>query len=219
MPPPAQPAPRPFILVLAGVNGAGKSSIGGAMLQAHGLTWFNPDTCARELARLAGMAQEEANALAWQHGRELLEAAIAQRRNHAFETTLGANIIPSLLATAAKTHDVLMIFVGLSSPEQHIERVRLRVANGGHAIPEEKIRERWIGSRTNLIALLPCLARLQVFDNSAEAAPGEEIPQPLLVLELVRGKMVHPDADDATALARIPAWARAVVQAAIEMQR
>ena len=40
-------AARPCILVLAGVNGAGKSSVGGALLAEHGLAWFNPDSYAR----------------------------------------------------------------------------------------------------------------------------------------------------------------------------
>lgn len=215
MPPP--PAARPFILVLAGVNGSGKSSVGGAMLEAFGLTWFNPDSCARELIAQLGMNLEEANAHAWQHGRELLEAAIERRANHSFETTLGANTIPALLASAARTHDVMMIFVGLSSPQQHIDRVRLRVAHGGHSIPEVKIRERWNTSRANLIQLLPHLARLQVFDNSTDARPGEDIPEPALVLEMADGKMRHPDPADAAALARTPDWARAIVQAAIEL--
>ena len=210
------PAARPFIVVLAGVNGAGKSSLGGAMIEAAGLTWFNPDSHARELIGQLGMEPGQANAHAWQHGRELLEAAIEQGMNHAFETTLGASTIPALLATAAQTHDVSMIFVGLASPEQHIERVRLRVANGGHHIPEEKIRERWTGSRANLIRLLPRLARLQVFDNSTEVRPGEDIPEPVLVLEMAGGRILHPDPTDPSALARTPDWARAIVQAAIE---
>lgn len=207
---------RPFILVLAGVNGSGKSSVGGAMLKAAGLTWFNPDTLSRELVRHGGLALEEANARAWQHGRELLESAIAQRANHAFETTLGARTIPALLADATRTHDVMMIFVGLASPEQHIDRVRLRVAHGGHPIPEEKIRERWISSRENLIGLMPHLARLQVFDNSTDAKPGDEIPAPVLLLEWRQGKVLYPDTSDVAALARMPGWARPLVQAAIE---
>ena len=60
---------RPFILVLAGVNGAGKSSVGGAILQDHGLTWFNPDTYARELVRELGIDSTDANARAWQYGK------------------------------------------------------------------------------------------------------------------------------------------------------
>lgn len=209
---------RPFILVLAGVNGAGKSSVGGALLAEHGLTWFNPDTFARELMAQLGLAPEDANGRAWNHGREQLEAAIAQGKSHAFETTLGANTIPAMLAAASATHDVVMIFCGLSSPEQHMARVRARVARGGHDIPEKKIRERWVASRANLIQLLPALARLQVFDNSAEAPLGGDIEDPVLVLEMSGGALVFPQPDDLAALAATPVWARPVVQAAIELQ-
>lgn len=104
-------AARPFIFVLAGVNGAGKSSVGGAMLTEHGLTWFNPDTYARELISQLGLEQGQANGLAWEHGRSRLEVAIADRTNYAFETTLGAMTIPELLAKASRSHDVVMLFV------------------------------------------------------------------------------------------------------------
>jgi predicted ABC-type ATPase len=57
--------PRPVLYVLAGVNGAGKSSIGGHLLEQKGLTWFNPDTFARELVALSGCDQATANAQAW----------------------------------------------------------------------------------------------------------------------------------------------------------
>ena len=199
---------RPFIFVLAGVNGAGKSSVGGAMLEEHGLTWFNPDAYARELMQQLGARPEEANARAWEHGRLKLEAAIAEGTNYAFETTLGAGTIPGLLAQATATHDVIVLFVGLSSPEQHIERVRSRVASGGHDIRADKIRERWVGSRANLIKLLPQLAGLQVFDNSAEAAAGAEIPDLVLLLEMRDSKVVFPDLLDPQVLALSPDWAR-----------
>ncbi len=210
--------PRPFIFVLAGVNGAGKSSVGGALLTDHGLTWFNPDTYARELMAQLGLDLAEANARAWEYGRLHLEMAIAQGTNYAFETTLGGRTISDMLLEATNTHDVVMLFCGLSSPEQHIERVRSRVASGGHDIPETKIRERWVGSRANLIKLMPRLAHLQVFDNSAEALPGEDIPDPVLVLEMVSGRMVFPEPHDAPALIATPEWARPIVQAAIESQ-
>ncbi|QXI28076.1 AAA family ATPase [Pseudomonas vanderleydeniana] len=207
---------RPFIFVLAGVNGAGKSSVGGALLAEHGLDWFNPDSFARELASSLGIDPQRANGLAWEHGRKQLEDALRERRNHAFETTLGGNTIALMLAQAAQTHDVIMLFCGLSSPEQHLRRVRLRVARGGHDIPEPKIRERWVNSRVNLISLMPYLTHLQVFDNSTDVAPGEAIPDPLLVLEMAGGQLLSPDPKDAQALQAIPVWARPLVQAAIE---
>jgi len=207
---------RPFIFVLAGVDGAGKSSVGGALLAEHGLTWFNPDSFARELAAQLGLKTEEANGRAWEHSRLQLEAAIANGTNYALETTLGARTTPTLLAKAASTHDVVMLFCGLQSPEMHIQRVRARVANGGHDIPERKIREHWVASRVNLIRLMPPLARLQVFDNSTEAAAGHDIPDLVLVLEMVRGQLTFPATDDAKALNTTPEWSRAIVQAAFE---
>jgi predicted ABC-type ATPase len=209
---------RPFIFVLAGVNGAGKSSVGGAMLAEHGLAWFNPDSYARELVAQLGLGTTEANGGAWEFGRRQLEAAMADGSSYAFETTLGANTIPELLAKAARTHDVVMLFCGLASLELHLRRVKQRVRHGGHDIPEAKIRERWTASRANLVKLMPFLARLQVFDNSAEAAPGKDIPDPVLVLEMAGGRMTHPAPDDAKALRATPEWARPLVQAAIELQ-
>ncbi|HMN45881.1 MAG TPA: zeta toxin family protein [Povalibacter sp.] len=209
-------ASRPFIFVLAGVNGAGKSSVGGNLLHEHGLSWFNPDSHARELMTKHGLTLEEANAVAWHFGREQLEDAIATGRNFAFETTLGANTIPALLRKASATHDVVMWYCGLASPELHLQRVKARVASGGHDIPESKIRERWDSSRKNLIHLSPHLAHLQVFDNSAQVAPGQPIPDPVLVMEMVSGELIHPDPTDAEQLSAVPEWAIAVVEAAIQ---
>lgn len=216
--PQAAAAARPFIFVLAGVNGAGKSSVGGALLAEHGLSWYNPDSYARELVALLGLPVGEANARAWEHGRAQLEAAIAQGRNFAFETTLGARTIPDMLAQATATHDVVMLFCGLASVELHMQRVKARVAAGGHDIPEAKIRERWKASRVNLLRLLPHLARLQVFDNSAHASPGKPIPDPVLLLETVRGHVTYPGPKDREALNATPEWARPIVQAAFEHQ-
>ena len=85
---------RPVLFVLAGVNGAGKSSIGGdIVLRGHGMVWFNPDQFARPLIK-AGWPVAQANATAWKHGESLLLAAIRDGKNHAFETTLGGRTMP-----------------------------------------------------------------------------------------------------------------------------
>lgn len=204
---------RPVLYVLAGVNGAGKSSVGGYLLERAGSTWFNPDTFARELVVAAGCDQTEANAAAWQEGMRRLDQAMAQGTHYAFETTLGGRTVPAKIKAAAGTHDVMVWFCGLSSPEQHIARVRARVAAGGHDIPEGKIRERYLAALENLIALMPYLAHLQLYDNSVEVAPGKAVPDPLLVAEMVRGKLMRPA--DPEALRRTPDWAKPVVEAAL----
>jgi predicted ABC-type ATPase len=205
---------RPVIFVLAGVNGAGKSSVGGALLQEHGLSWFNPDAFSRELMARTGISKDIADGDAWEQGRARLETAIVGRTNFAFETTLGGSTISQLIGQAAATHDVIMIFYGLDAVERHIERVRLRVRHGGHDIPEERIRKRWTSARENLIALLPQLAELQLFDNSQDARPGADIPEPVLVLEMKGSRVLHPQRDDVEALKATPDWAKPIVEAA-----
>lgn len=83
------------IRVLAGVNGAGKSSIVGATIRDKGGEYYNPDEAAREImAANPGLGQTEANAAAWEQGRKLLERAIDQGLDFTFETTLGGNTMP-----------------------------------------------------------------------------------------------------------------------------
>ncbi len=206
---------RPRILVLAGVNGAGKSSIGGDMLHQAGIPWFNPDTFTRELVAATGSPLADANAAAWQEGLRRLNAAIAHGEDYAFETTLGGNTIAARLGDASESHDVLMWFCGLDSPEHHMARVRLRVSHGGHDIPEAKIRERYRTSIANLVALLPHLSRLQVYDNSRDAAPGTPVADPRLLLQMEGGRIAWPT--DADTLRATPDWAKPILEAALSM--
>ena len=208
---------RPFLYVLAGVNGAGKSSIGGHLLREAGLDWFNPDTYARALVQQLGTPQAQANGQAWQEGVRRLQAALAEGHNHAFETTLGGASITAMLHEASATHDVLMWFCGLSSPEQHIARVKARVQAGGHPINEADIRRRWPLAQQNLIGLMPVLAALQVYDNSADAAAGEAVADPVLVLQLQDGVLEWPQADDLEQLRGTPEWAVPLLEAALRL--
>lgn len=209
---------RPVLYVLAGVNGAGNSSIGGYLLQQAGLSWFNPDTFARELVAATGCGQGDANAAAWQEGMRRLDVALEDNLHYAFETTLGGRTVPARIHAAAQTHDVAIWFCGLSSPEQHIARVRARVLAGGHDIADGKIRERYPAALQNLIALMPVLAQLQVYDNSTEVAPGEAVPDPVLLAQMEDGRLVFPAVDDLDALARTPDWAKPLLEAALSLQ-
>ncbi len=206
-------------MVLAGINGAGKSSIGGnVMLRRAGLSWFNPHAYARLLIDSGlPLAPAEANARSWQHGVDLLDQALAAGHSHAFETTLGGRTMPQKIAAAARTHDVLMWFCGLASAEQHIARVAVRVAAGGHDIPEAKIRERWVQAPLNLISLMPHLSELKLYDNSVEAAVGSPVPDPTLVLHIRSGQVAYPLA--LQDLRRTPGWAKPIVKAARDFER
>ena len=205
----------PRIYVLAGVNGSGKSSVAGAQFRANGADYYNPDEAARALGTsYPGMSQADANGAAWQRGFRLLNEAIEQRMDFAFETTLGASSIPKKLVEAAdRGCEVYMWYAGLATPELHIARVRARVKRGGHDIPEAAIRRRFEHSRINLIMLLPKLTALRIFDNSVEADPAAgETPAPVMVLHMAHRKVVA-SADASVA----PEWAKPMLAAAYKL--
>ena len=203
----------PRIYVLAGTNGAGKSSIAGAMLIEQGVEYFNPDEAA-ELIRSAnpGITLEESQSVAWDEGRRLLGRAIDERLDYAFETTLGGRTIPALLEKAMEAGiEVRVWYVGLTNAELHIARVQARVRRGGHDIPEERIRQRYARSLLNLIQLMPKLTELRVYDNSVEADPHTgATPEPRLIVHLNCGKLLT-----VCELASTPEWAKPIVLRAL----
>lgn len=212
----------PRIFVLAGTNGAGKSSIGGANIRRRGGHYFNPDEAAAAIRRARPhLSATQANSAAWHEGKRLLQQAITQKLDYNFETTLGGRSFTRLLEEAAgQGFEVRIWYVGLLTAEHHIARVKARVAKGGHDIPEVDIRRRFDHSRLQLIQLLPHLTELRVYDNTAEADPHAGLaPQPRLVLHWqrgVEGKPAHVAAPTQATLADMPDWAKPIVAAALK---
>jgi predicted ABC-type ATPase len=205
----------PTITVLAGTNGAGKSSIGGAQLEAAHALFYNPDLETRELmAANPGMTLDEANAAAWRIGKERLENAIGSRTNFNFETTLGGTTITRLLTKAhANRLHVRVWYCGLRDAELHIARVRARVLRGGHDIAEQKIRERYDASRNNLCSILPSLDELMVYDNSEDADPHSgRTPSPVKLLHFRDGKILN-------LASAMPAWAKPIAAVALSVAK
>lgn len=203
------------IHVLAGVNGAGKSSVVGATIRDKGGEYYNPDEAARQImAANPGLGQADADAAAWEQGRRLMQQAIDQGLDFTFETTLGGNTMPGLLAEAAKRGlEIRVFYVGLDSADTCIARVRQRVRAGGHDISDADIRRRYRHSLINLVKLLPALTGLRVYDNSASADPAiGQAPKPALMLHMDRGRIVGP-----SDLTNTPPWAKPVVAAALEL--
>lgn len=201
------------LFVLAGVNGAGKSSLGGAAIQASGAEFFNPDIAAARLReQQPGLSASQANGLAWTLGRRGVEKALAEGLTYAFETTLGGASIARLLLDGVRAGaEVHVWYAGLATPELHLRRIAARVAAGGHDIPEAKVRERFDASRSNLVKLMPHLASLRVYDNSFEADPrAGRRPQPVLLLQMQAGRVIAH-----APLRSVPAWAKPLLAAAL----
>jgi len=193
-----------MLFVLAGVNGAGKSSIGGSAIRAAGEDWYNPDDVAREMqARFPDKPPGEINSQVWHEGRYRLEAAIRDKSDFAFETTLGGHTITgTLLDAIAAGVQVSVWYCGLSSAEQHIERVAARVARGGHSIPEDLIRSRYKTSMRNLCRLTPGLFQLAVYDNSIPL-DAQRRPNIRRLLHVLDGEIRELDRN-------MPDWAKPV---------
>lgn len=205
--------PAPTITVIAGTNGAGKSSILGAFLRERGGDYFNPDEVARTLrANQSALNHKDANSAAWCAGKQLLEAAISHHRDYTFETTLGGNTIKRIVQEAAAQHHRLVIWhVGLNNPDAHINRVQKRVQRGGHAIADATIRARFTRSLENLIELLPQVHEFRLFDNSREVQIDKgEPPQPKSLLYLRQGEIVS-----SVDLRDVPDWAKPVFLACL----
>lgn len=203
-----------MIVVLAGTNGGGKSSLGGEALIQSGAEFFDPDLVTRQLLTAdSSLTLGEANSRAWGIGKRMLERAIEERRTWAFETTLGGRSITDLLIKAANVGlPVRIWYVGLASPELHVARVRARVRAGGHDIPEAKIRERYDSSRENLIRLLPHLFELRLYDNSEEAPPETSTPAPRMLLHIRQGSVLN-----AGPTSESPNWAKPILAAAFRL--
>jgi predicted ABC-type ATPase len=198
---------HPGIYVLAGTNGAGKSSVGGEVFTRNGGAYFNPDEVTQAILRVnPRMSLEQANGAAWQQGFELLKDSIARGFRYAFETTLGGtSITETLIAASQDGIRIYMWYCALATPELHMARVAARVQRGGHDIPERRIRERYDDSRRNLVTLLPHLEVLRLYDNSAESTRR---PRPKLVLEMRQKRIAYAD------LRTTPGWAKPIVAAA-----
>lgn len=202
-----------MIYVLAGVNGAGKSSIGGSALRAASQDWYNPDEFAQAMhEQFPHRPRREINSVVWHEGRRRLETAIRDNTDFVFETTLGGNTIThTLLDAIAAGVPVSVWYCGLASAEQHIERVAARVARGGHDIPEDLIRSRCKTSMRNLCRLTPGLHQLAVYDNS-KPLNAQKQPDIRRLLHVLNGDIIELDRN-------MPDWAKPVAAVCLQKFR
>jgi predicted ABC-type ATPase len=163
---------RPIIVAIAGPNGAGKSTFFHAHLASAGLRFLNADDLARELAIDSSQAADLANRL--RH--ELVE----QRESFVFETVLSDPVgdkVDSLVQAAARGYTVVMLFIGIDAPEISEQRVAMRVMQGGHDVPADKLAARFPRTMANLARAIQRLPYVLVFDNSDLARPFRQVAE------------------------------------------
>jgi predicted ABC-type ATPase len=167
-------AARPNVVVIAGPNGSGKSTLAPALLRDYAgiLEFVNADTLAQ------GLSGFNEDSVAFEAGRIMharLRELADSRADFAFETTLASrSLAPWLAELRASGYMVHINFLWLPSPEMAIARVKARVAQGGHDVPESTIVRRYHAGLKNFFQLYqPVVVSWTLFDNSGNGAQRE----------------------------------------------
>lgn len=156
--------------IIAGPNGAGKTTFANAFLpeEASCLNYVNADLIAQ------GLSPFNPERVAFEAGRLLLKKLddlVAKEESFSFETTLsGLNYVRRIEKWRNQGYEIILFFLKLPSEEMAINRVKLRVAEGGHDVPEDVIIRRYHkGWRNFQKHYKNHVDAWVVFDNSGEA--------------------------------------------------
>lgn len=157
----------PKYIVFAGPNGCGKSTLYHTNSSYSEWPRINVDEIARE------------NGLDWKNPQHLLKAGkiAVEKLNACFaslmsfnqETTLcGKSIIRNMENAKNLGYSIEIYFVYVDSVQLAKERIRSRVANGGHGIPDEDVERRYVESIDKLLEVVKFCDKVEIFDNSKQ---------------------------------------------------
>jgi predicted ABC-type ATPase len=167
---PAEGLSRPKFWIVAGPNGSGKSTIysGSIIGDFNRSVWIiNPDLLTARIQAVEKVSLRKANLEAVQRIYDWLAASIAAHQTVGVETVLSTGKYRELVVAAKKRHfEVRLIYVILKSAAMNIERVKIRVAEGGHNVPKHKIIERRERSLQQLPWFLEHADGAWLYDNS-----------------------------------------------------
>jgi len=186
---------RPVIVAIAGSNGAGKTTFFESHLSATGLRFVNADALARSLEMTAYEASELAAAIR----SELLE----QGESFIFETVFSDPVgdkLSFLKEAAEKGYSVVLCFIGIANVETSEQRVLMRVSQGGHDVPPDKLQARFPRTLRNLSLAMRDLPCVLIFDNS-------DLRRPYRLVATFENGVETAQRDP------IPAWLTAVITA------
>ena len=190
---------KPRLIVVAGPNGSGKTSITQQLLMHEwmdGCVYVNPDFIARD--EFGDWNAPDAVFRAAHRAAEIREGCLVDRRSLAFETVLSAPDKMDFLRRAREAgFFIRLFFVGTDDPSINAKRVAMRVMEGGHDVPIPKI----IGRYTKSLAYCSVVAwladRTYVYDNSIDNARAK------LLFRASKGRLVKVYGD-------INPWAREI---------
>ena len=192
---------KPVLIVIAGPNGSGKTTITSKILHHEWLEnaiYINPDIIAQE--KFGDWNSKEAVMNSVRYCKDLREECLVKRHSLIFETVLS---IPQKVDYIKRAKEagffVRLFFVSTSSPAINAARIAKRVMEGGHDVPIPKIISRYYRSITNCGIASQFVDRTYVYDNSVNDADAK------LLFRMVDGKLFKTYVED------IPEWAKTIL--------
>lgn len=161
--------------MLAGGNGAGKSTFYHQYLASSGVIFINADEIARQVFRGEEESKSYEAAVMAATERDRL---LSEGQSFCFETVFShPSKIDFIAAAKAVGYQVNLVFIHLDDADLNVARVHSRVADGGHTVPEDKIRGRLLRLPENVRKAIPLCDRVMLFDNSRLDAPYRRITE------------------------------------------
>ncbi len=161
---------RPIFWIVAGPNGSGKTSAyqdTDIESLARSVWIINPDLLTVRIRQVEDLSLADANRAAVERIEAWLEASIRAHQTVGVETVLSTDKYRRLVVLGKSLQfEIRLTYVILDSPSRNIERVRMRVRKGGHAVPEDKIVARYHRSLAQLPWFLEQADQASIFDNS-----------------------------------------------------
>ena len=153
--------------IIGGLNGVGKSTIYSSLSDADVHTLGMRINVDEIVSNIGDWREAKAQYQAGKQAVKAIRDALASRIDFHQETTLAGQTILQTAKTAKTLgYAVHLWYIFVSDIELAKQRVRIRVENGGHGIPDEVIERRAVTSLKTLKALVPVCDEVWLYDNT-----------------------------------------------------
>lgn len=193
---------RPILIIVAGPNGSGKTTITSKILRHEWLEnaiYINPDNIAQE--RFGNWNSPEAVLEAARYCKNWREEALQKHQSLIFESVFSSDEKVDFVYRAKQQgYFIRLFFVATTHPSINAARIAKRVIQGGHDVPITKIISRYQKSIFNCKKIISSVDRLYIYDNSIEDKDAR------ILFRMSDGSLAKKYTDD------IPEWAMKILK-------